>query len=459
MGAVFIMLSKLLVASLASATFANLQELDTFNQFKSKFNKQYASKSENQKRFQIFKENLIQISNLNENHRHTTFGINKFSDLTDEEFKSQNLMDLPYPISGDEEFECPEKFKIPEGWSFSERFEANLDWRDPGMNHVNRVADVGPKDQAQCGSCYAFAAVGAMEGSLCRNGLFDCAEWIGLGEQQVLDCGSYDSDVCDEETGECEDRQWYEFNGCYGGKASNVFQYVYKQGGITCGHMYPYISGNETAYPDSGMNIGECYFDPAETEVHGTPDKTICGTLDSYKKGGAADSLEIKAMIHEKGPAAFAMYVNGSFRHYESGVYSNVEEDCPNFDDVGTNHAMTIVGYGFDEDSQKDYWIVKNSWGAHFGQGGYIKIEMGSNVCGIENDVVYVNMVGGEPDEEETTTAPITDAPETDAPETDAPETDAPETDPAPVTTDSALTTSGSNSIFASIIILSVLTL
>merc|ERR1712066_804275 len=114
------------------------------------------------------------------------------------------------------------------------------------------------------------------------------------------------------------------------------------------------------------------------------------------------------------------------------GVYSveNAMEDCPDFDDKGTNHALSIVGYGFDEESGKDFWIVKNSWGAGFGDGGYIKIEMGSNVCGIENDVVYVNMVGGEPDEEPeepTTEAPETEAPETDAPETDAPETDAPE--------------------------------
>merc|ERR1712110_661416 len=83
--------------------------------------------------------------------------------------------------------------------------------------------------------------------------------------------------------------------------------------------------------------------------------------------------------------------------------------DCPNFDEIGTNHALAIVGYG--QEVGMDYWIVKNSWGGDWGDGGYIKIEMGANVCGIENDVVYVNMKGGEPmdDDDETTTVPAED--------------------------------------------------
>lgn len=145
------MLSKLLVTSLASVAFAN-QSL--FQEFKAKFNKKYASNSENSNRFNIFNDNLQKINRLNENSENTVFGVNKFSDLTPEEFASQNLMDLPYPISGDGEFECPEKFKVSEDWSFSEGFEKDLDWRRPSLNHLNVTADVGPKDQSQCGSCY-----------------------------------------------------------------------------------------------------------------------------------------------------------------------------------------------------------------------------------------------------------------------------------------------------------------
>lgn len=44
---------------------------------------------------------------------------------------------------------------------------------------------------------------------------------------------------------------------------------------------------------------------------------------------------------------------------------------------------MVVVGYGTERG--RDYWIVKNSWGMHWGEKGYAKIQRGVNECGIEN--------------------------------------------------------------------------
>lgn len=45
---------------------------------------------------------------------------------------------------------------------------------------------------------------------------------------------------------------------------------------------------------------------------------------------------------------------------------------------------MNIVGYGRDEKLGRDYWVVRNSWGPNWGEGGYIRIARNEdNMCGV----------------------------------------------------------------------------
>ena len=87
-------------------------------------------------------------------------------------------------------------------------------------------------------------------------------------------------------------------------------------------------------------------------------------------------------MSIDAGSLAFQLY-NGNH------IIDNVHENCGN----DLNHAVTVVGYN-EEDKENPYWIVRNSWGDDWGDGGYVKIAIvpGEGVCGIQIEPTYPNV-------------------------------------------------------------------
>merc|ERR1712037_590295 len=96
--------------------------------------------------------------------------------------------------------------------------------------------------------------------------------------------------------------------------------------------------------------------------------------ITGYNTLAPNDQAAVMTHLAEVGPLGVAVYASG-WGGYSSGVYSGCAYDS----NIALNHAVQLVGYGTDA-AEGDYWIVRNSWGSGWGEGGYINDEQ--HVCG-----------------------------------------------------------------------------
>ncbi len=306
-------------------------ELDTivfqqFQKFIKKYNKKYESVNEYLARFEVFKKNFVAI--FTEEATSYKTGVTKFSDLTKQEF-AKTYLNLNYDAMAMANFE-------PISAKQSNAAPTTLDWRTQ-----NRVAAV--KDQGSCGSCWAFATVANLEGLYAaKKGTIKT-----FSEQMLVDCDTSDS-------------------GCNGGLMEYSFAWLKKNGGINYDSDYPYKGVKSTCKSNKSKYA----------------DFTVTGYKklgSSYSTWSPVDEDEVKEFLYETGPLAIALNAD-PLQTYSSGVLDLTSSRCPT---SGINHAVTLVGYGYDSSSKLDYWLVKNSWGKSWGESGYFRIRRGNGTCGV----------------------------------------------------------------------------
>ncbi|XP_065867933.1 zingipain-2-like [Euphorbia lathyris] len=294
-------------------------------QWIARFGRLYKDANEKAMRFKIFEENVQRIDSFNsEADKSYRLAVNQYADLTNKEFReSRNRLNGRKNSAQIWGFRYENDSGVPD----------SVDWRKKGA-----VTPI--KDQGQCGSCWAFSAVAAVEGIH----EIKTGKLIALSEQEIVDCDTRN-------------------HGCQGGLMDDAFKFIVEHG-LASEAMYPYNASDSTC----------------NTEAEGKPSARITGYEDVPVNNETA-----LAKVVANQPVSVAIDAGGfEFQFYSSGVFNG---SC------GTqlDHGVAIVGYGVGYG--KKYWAVKNSWGKQWGEKGYIRMQKDvaekEGMCGIAMQASY----------------------------------------------------------------------
>jgi len=313
--------------SAQSAAFSQRARIamQMWTDFKTTFGKIYGSGDEDD-RFKIFASNLAFIEAENAKNLSHRLGVTPFADLTVDEFASAHLA-----------YKSLEKrqgnsLSLGEHTDTGELTPARVDWRSKGA-----VTPV--KDQGQCGSNWAFAATGALEGSWA----IATGNLKALSEQQLVDC-SKNSNM-----------------GCRGGLPEYAFDFA-KTTKLCTQSSYPYKARDGSCKSSCTTAIPK-------------------GSVIGYRSVSRNSEEALMSALQEGPVSAGIAASDRVFQNYNSGILDSLS--------CGTNldHAVLVVGY------DSEAWFVKNSWGTYWGDQGYIKIARNkvspAGICGILSHLSY----------------------------------------------------------------------
>lgn len=204
------------------------------------------------------------------------------------------------------------------------------------------------RQQGMCGSCWVFAAYGALESV------------INIGE----DIADLDPDLSEQYVLSCLPRA----GSCNGGDPYLVFRYIQSNtsAGNFCNGTIP-----EICFPYQADDTIPC-----DAKSENWDDYLI--PILSYGYIAPSQRETVKSTIIEKGPIVASLMVNRSSMNFDNWIFTHHSADAyvPYMLETTANHLVVIVGWKDDVSIGKGgYWICKNSWGPNWGYNGFFNIE------------------------------------------------------------------------------------
>jgi hypothetical protein len=307
------------------------------------FGRRYPNSAEKMKRRRAFETRLQRIRAHNADPESTYHkGINQFSDWTPEEFASYNTA-RPSKYVRSASLTAGLKSFSASGLSLP----YSVDYRRASPPVLTAV-----KNQGDCGSCWAHSATEAIESSFA----IKFGQLPVLSTQQITSC---------TET----------MNGCGGGDFFYAWMYVQSSGGLNEEWSYPYVDFFAKNLTMAATAV--CKNITAEWLPNwGWMPKANLTTMTAVAVNNASATMEALAT---QGPLSIMVGASG-WDEYEGGIFFN-----PSNASFTIDHAVQLVGYGYDTDMRMNYWIVRNSWGTVWGEAGFIRLYRPAvEPCGVD---------------------------------------------------------------------------
>ncbi|EDL33137.1 cathepsin W preproprotein [Mus musculus] len=316
-----------------------LELKEVFKLFQIRFNRSYWNPAEYTRRLSIFAHNLAQAQRLQQEDLGTAeFGETPFSDLTEEEFGQ---------LYGQERSpeRTPNMTKKVESNTWGESVPRTCDWRK-AKNIISSV-----KNQGSCKCCWAMAAADNIQ-ALWR---IKHQQFVDVSVQELLDC---------ERCG----------NGCNGGFVWDAYLTVLNNSGLASEKDYPF-QGDRKPH----RCLAKKY-------------KKVAWIQDFTMLSNNEQAIAHYLAVH--GPITVTINMK-LLQHYQKGVIKATPSSC---DPRQVDHSVLLVGFGKEKEGMQTgtvlshsrkrrhsspYWILKNSWGAHWGEKGYFRLYRGNNTCGV----------------------------------------------------------------------------
>jgi len=180
--------------------------------------------------------------------------------------------------------------------------------------------------------------------------------------------------------------------GCKGATAELGIGYVVRKGCVSTPNWRYAMKEESERCPSVETSFAERVagdFDGHSTALIDEASEAALGLsigLRGYTKLPENQLAPVMLAIVERGPVAVSIAANSQWSLYKSGIMEACHKDAV------INHAVTLVGFGTgrsEEEAGQRYWQIQNSWGPDWGEGGFLRLERGSNeeeaaYCGVD---------------------------------------------------------------------------